>query len=254
MYRHNNHIDINSNTILLTLLFTCFLGGLKAQESVKLYGRVTDFEGNPIDSVSVRLKNRQFENLYETLTDIDGKFSLQVKRDTYYCLYAIKLSDYKKRKLEYWAWNVPIFSDLEINPQYNNMEIYGMNAFEPQVSPHETYRIFFRPMSLKKGNADKIEKGDTINMAPETITPDELDVKINGADAKIVGINKTTEYARGGYFYCYDVQVLKPDHTLETIKESERVTGHDKISIILKSKETGEIGKGEMFVKRIDNH
>lgn len=239
-------------TTVLLLIFTCLLSGVKAQENAKLYGRVTDFDGNPIDSVSVRLKNKQFENLYETLTDQDGKFSLTVKIDVYYCLYAIKLSEYRKTKLEYWAWNVPIYSDLEINPQYNNMELYGINAFEPQASPHETYRIFFRPMSLKKGNLNTIEKGDTINMAPEMIASDELDIKINGADAEIVGINKATEYARGSFFYCYDIQVLKPNYILETIKDSERVKGFDKISIILKSKETGEIGKGEAFVKRIE--
>ena len=91
-------------TIVLTLIFTCLFSGLTAQENAKLFGRVTDFDGNPIDSVSIRLKNKQFENLYETLTDHDGKFSLIVKIDTYYCLYAIKLSDYRKTKLEYWAW------------------------------------------------------------------------------------------------------------------------------------------------------
>lgn len=89
-------------------------------------------------------------------------------------------------------------------------------------------------------------------MAPEMIASDELDIKINGADAEIVGINKATEYARGSFFYCYDIQVLKPNYILETIKDSERVKGFDKISIILKSKETGEIGKGEAFVKRIE--
>lgn len=101
------------------------------------------------------------------------------------------------------------------------MEIYGINAFEPQVTPHEIYRIYFRPMSLKKGNAVDIEKGDTINIAPEIITPDELDVKINGAHAKIIWINRTTEYARGNYFYGYDIQVVKPGNMPETIKQSE---------------------------------
>lgn len=238
--------------VVLTLILVALSAGLKAQDSARLYGQVTDFEGNPIDSVSVRLKNKQFENVYETLTDKNGKFSLLVKVDNYYCLYAIKLSDYRKTKLEYWAWNVPILGDLEINPQYNNMEIYGINAFEPQVSPHETYRIYFRPMSLKKGNPTTIEKGDTINMAPETITASELTVKINGVNAKIVGINKVTEYAKGCYFYSYDIQILKPSNTLETMKNSERVKGFDKISIILKSNETSEIGKGEAFVKRIE--
>lgn len=169
----------------LTLIVIILFSGLKAQENVRLYGQVADFEGYPIDSVSIRLKNKQFENVYETLTDKDGRFSLLVKKDNYYCLYAIKLSDYKKTKLEYWAWNIPMFNDLEINPQYNNMEIYGINAFEPQVTPHETYMIYFRPMSLKKGN-EIVEKGDTIDMAPERIIPDELNVKINGVDAEIV--------------------------------------------------------------------
>ena len=101
-------------------------------------------------------------------------------------------------------------------------------------------------------NAIDIEKGDTINMAPEIITPDELEVKINGVDAEIIGINKTTEYARGNYFYGYDIQVLKPGNMPETIFKSERAKGFDKISIILKSKETGETGKGEAFVRRIE--
>lgn len=234
--------------VMLALLFS----GLQAQETVKLYGRVTDFNGNPIDSVSIRLKNKMFDNVYETLSGKNGEFSLQVKKDNYYCLYAIKLADYKKTKLEYWAWNVPLFSDLEINPQYNNLEVYGINVFEPQVTPQETYRIYFRPMSLKKGNGISVKKGDTINTAPESITPEELTVKINGATTAVVAINKVAEYARGNYLYGYDVQILKPKDNAEKSSSSERVAGYDKISIILNSKETDEIGLGEAFVKRID--
>jgi len=39
---------------------------------------------------------------------------------------------------------------MEINPQYDRMEIYGINVFEPQVTPQETYMLYFRPMSLAK--------------------------------------------------------------------------------------------------------
>jgi hypothetical protein len=240
-------------TTITTLILFLLFSGLKSQEKVRLHGQVTDFQGNPIDSVSIRLKNKQFENLYETLSDKDGKFSLQVEKDNYYCLYAIKLSDYNKTKLEYWAWNVPVFNDLEINPQYDRMEIYGVNVFEPQVTPHETYRIYFRPMSLIKNSCKiKIEKGDTLNIAPEAITPNELEIKINGIKTEVVGINKVTEYARGNYLYGYDVQIIKPQNKSVLNSISERVNGFDKISIILKSKETNEIGKGEVFVKRIE--
>ncbi len=90
-------------------------------------GQVTDFNNNPIDSVSIHLKDRNFRNLYSTLTDKNGK-----------------------TKLEYWTWNVPVYKNLEINPQYDKIEIYGINVFEPQVTPQNTYIIYFRPMSLSK--------------------------------------------------------------------------------------------------------
>lgn len=232
--------------ILLSFLFSL----ADSQDTVRLYGRVTDFNGNPLDSVTVRLKNRKFENLYQGLTGVDGRFSLQVAKGTYYCLYAIKLTEYRKTKLEYWTWNVPVYQDLEINPRYDNMEIYGINAFEPQVTPQETYRIYFRPMSLKKGNPIKIEKGDTINMAPEKIFPDELEIRINGRVAEIITMNKVIEYARGNYFYGYDVQVMKPAPGRSYLSSRESADGYDKISIVLRSGETGETGTAEAFIRR----
>jgi hypothetical protein len=237
-------------SIFIILFLTLLSLNAESQDSVKLYGMITDFNGNPLDSVSVRLKNRKFENVYETITGNDGRFSLQVTKGVYYCLYAIKLSDYRKTKLEYWAWNVPLFDNLEINPRYDNMEIYGINVFEPQVTPQETYRIYFRPMSLKKGNPLRLEKGDTINMAPETITPGELEIRINGSITKIMSISKVTEYARGNFFYGYDVQVLKPEQGKSSLVSTGLPEGYDKISIVLKSVETGEIGTADAFVER----
>lgn len=227
---------------VLLLFLSCLIAN--AQQNVKISGCVTDFNGKPLDSVTVFVKNKKFENLYKAITGKDGKYSIKVRKGNYYCLYAIKLSDYKKTKLEYWCWNVPAVKNLEINPQYNNMEVYGIHAFEPPVTPQETYRIYFRPMSLKKGNNLSIKMGDTINMAPESIIKEELNIKINDEEAKIVSINKVVEYARSNFMYAYEVQILKPKS-----QSMRAISGYDKISIILDSKETGEIGKGEGFVK-----
>ena len=134
----------------MLLLLALSTASVFTQETVRIYGRVTDFNDNPIDSVTVRVKNKKFENLYETITDSKGYFSMNVLKDAYSSIYAIKLVDYGKTKLEYWAWNIPAFNDLEINPKYERMEIYGVNAFEPQVGPFETYMVYFRPMSLTK--------------------------------------------------------------------------------------------------------
>lgn len=247
----------------LFLVFT--LTNLASQNTVRLYGKVTDFNNNPVDSASVWLKNKingiaikdkrkLFDNAYETLTDKNGNFSIEVEKGTYYCLYAIKESDYGKTKLEYWAWNLPIYNDLEINPEYDRMEVYGMNAFEPQTGPFETYQIFFRPMSLTK--ALKLPKkitSEMIDIAPKVIKEEDLKVQVNGVDVKIVSLNRVKEYSRKKYMYGYFLQVIKPKEGHVKISNSQMVKGYDKISITLHSKETNEKGKGEYFVKKIGN-
>lgn len=251
---------------LLLLLFTLFFAIiLHAQEQITLSGRVTDFSGNPVDSAIIRVMDRNFKAPFITYSNRDGSYSMAVAKGNYNCVYAIKPSEYRKTKLEYWAWNVPLFEDMEINPQYNNMEIYGINVIEPQVTPYETYMIYFRPMSLKKmislienQNIDKqsferegkVEQlihhneDNLYNFAPETITPDELSVKINGIQSEIVNIERVKEYARGMNMYGYLIQIIKP----EEVKTMNLV--YDKISILLSSKETNETGLGEVFVKR----
>ncbi|GET24062.1 carboxypeptidase-like regulatory domain-containing protein [Prolixibacter sp. NT017] len=242
---------------LMVLFFLAVSGlNLYAQDTINIHGRVTDFKDTPLDSVTVRLKNKKFENLYETLTDKDGYFSMRVEKKTYCCLYAIRLDDYGKTKLEYWAWNIPAYNDLEINPKYERMEIYGMNAFEPQVSPYDTYMVYFRPMSLTKSlefqgrnNKKELEQKaitakKIIDIAPNTISKDELRASINGYKSEVIGIKKVTEYARGAYMYGFLVQIRKPEN-------SEKLDlNYNKISIVLHSKETDEYGMGECFVKR----
>ncbi len=250
-------------TAFLFLFTVLIFPKIFGQSKVTLYGKVTDIHNTPVDSASVWLKNKidtisvenkglLFDNAYETYTDSEGKFSIEVEKGTYYCLYAIKESDYGKSKLEYWAWNLPIYDDLEINPQYDRMEIYGINAFEPQTGPFETYQIYFRPMSLTKAlKLPKVIESDTIDIAPKNITKEELTVQLNGVNAKIVAIDKISEYAREKYMFGYLVQIVKPKFDGEKTSPSELIEGYDKITIILNSLETNEMGKGEYFVKRI---
>lgn len=242
--------------LIIFLFLSLCSSALYSQDSVRIHGQVTDFNGIAIDSVTIRLKNKNFANLYETVTDKNGKYSLTVLKDSYYCLYAIRLVDYAKTKLEYWAWNIPAFHDLEINPKYECMEVYVMNAFEPQVSPHETYMVYFRPMSLSKSlkfegkrNVKEVEKAaiaehGMMDIAPDSITAEELTVNINGYKSEVVGINKIKEYARGSYMYGYLIQIKKPTDLNYLYGD------YDQISIQLHSKETDEYGLGECFVKR----
>ena len=250
--------------LLFAVALIAFSASVKGDATFVVSGNVSDFHGNPIAGATIRLKNRAFENLYETLSDEKGRYSMAVKEGDYYCLYAIKLSEYRVNRLEYWAWNVPVHSDLVINPRYDRMEIYGINAFEPQVTPQETYMVYFRPMSLLKtlalaarrevdekkfrsaGRAEVLlnEKGQLIDMAPDAITVAELTVEVNGARAEIVALNKVKEYARSFFYYGYIVQIRKPED------DARSELNYDRISITLHSKETGESGKGEAFIKK----
>lgn len=242
--------------VFITILTVFLALNTYSQDSVRIYGYATNFNNQKLNGVTIRLKNDKFENLYETVTDSSGFYSITVAKGMYNCLYAIKLPDYGKTKLEYWAWTIPAYTDLEINPQYDRMELYGVNAFEVQVTPWETYMVYFRPMSLTKSLelqngvdkkqvelVDKI-KVDTINIAPDSICVDELQIFINDMPTDIVGITKTAEYARGMYLYGYFVQVKKHKKTPVS------PFGYDKISIILKSKETNECGRSDCFVRR----
>ncbi len=196
------------------------------------------------------------------LISLIGLSSCWSHKNGYYCLYAIKESDYRKTKLEYWTWNVPVYKNLEINPQYDKIEIYGINVFEPQVTPQNTYIIYFRPMSLSKSlkivekqnisseQFTKVEQAETliknekvIDISPLTISKNELEIEVNGKSASILNIQKIKEYARDLFIYGYIVQIEKPK------QDKPNNMDYDKITIILKSSETGEMGKGETFIK-----
>lgn len=241
--------------ICILLALTAISIGLKAQEMVTIHGQVSDFQSHPIDSVTIKIKDKSFNDLYTTRTDKEGHYSLKVPKGRYYCLYAINPEYYGKTKLEYWAWNIPAFKDLEVNPQYERMEIYGINVFETQVKPFDSYMIYFRPMSLTKalkhysGTKEQIEKKaavghDTIDISPQHIAPDELTVRINNQEAKVLQIQKVTEYARGSYMYGYLIQVKKD---IETNVHFDI----DQITVILHSKETNEKGRADCFYEKV---
>ena len=256
--------NLATGALLLAMALLAFSASPKRSATFVISGTVSDFQGKPIAGATIRLKNRAFENLYETISDKMGKYSLAVKEGDYYCLYAIKLSEYRVNRLEYWAWDVPVHSDMVIDPRYDRMEIYGIHAFEPQVTPQETYMLYFRPMSLAKtlavaagrkvdeasfrsaGRTEGLlnETGQLTDMAPDAITADELTVEVNGARAEILAINKIREYARGFFMYGYTVQIRKPEHG------GRAELKYDRIAITLHSAETGESGMGETFVKR----
>ncbi len=57
--------------------------------------------------------------------------------------------DYAVKNLEYWAWNVLAYHDVEIDARIDGLEVYAINAWMPQGAT-PSMQIYFRPMSLRR--------------------------------------------------------------------------------------------------------
>lgn len=209
----------------------------------RLYGRITDFDGEPLQGAVVRLINDQFEDIYHTFTDKAGCYELLVRKGVYYTFYACR--DYNVRFLEYWAWNVPLFDDFELNARIDGLEIYSLTAFRvkrgfPQLM------LYFRPMSLKRSKAIDQSLGmqegySIIDISPD-LSKEDIKVTINNEASEIYEVNKVAEYAgenQGIYAYLVHVSTNKALNIYE----------YNQINIKLFDKETKEKGEGVLFWK-----
>lgn len=171
-------------SVWLFLFFIVFISYSYSQETVTIKGQVTDFEGNVIDSCDVCLLNTRFEPVYKTQTDSKGNYILdKVEKGKYMGMYAIRSQEYPTRnlvsdenkRLEYWAWNVIADRNLEINPRYHCLELYGTNVFKIEGA-YPGMIIYTRPMSLGKF-LNRIDK-DNPKVDVLSVLPEHLKIKV----------------------------------------------------------------------------
>ena len=76
-------------------------------------------------------------------------------------------------------------------------------------------------------------------MSPDSISPEELKIEVNGSKSEIVGINKITEYARGYKMNGYIVQILKPKNSkLKTILYEVKNTFNEQHTYVFRVKKS----------------
>lgn len=209
---------------------------------VKLFGKVTDYHGNPLSNVDVLIKDKNFQDIYKAITDEDGYYEIEVKKDIYYAIAIVR--DYSVKYLEYWAWNVPMIKDQEINAKINGLEIYAINVFVVQGA-YEALMIYFRSMSLQRHKninlRDSINSNSIINISPD-LSKEDIKVEIENREVNLLEINRVKEYiGQNKYMYSYLIQVELP-------KNIDRKT-YNKVDIELIDRETGERGSGSVFWK-----
>lgn len=205
---------------------------------MKLYGKVTDFDGRPLPGAEVHMVGRGWEATAYTSTDEHGLYALEVEHGIYLAVWICK--DYKERMLEYWAWHVPVYGDLELNARVDRLEVYGLNAFWPRQ--RATLMVFFRPMSLTRAlawEARKPEPPGLIDIAPR-LNPEDTKITIDGRPAPLLCVTKVREEAPPDrYLDAYLVHV-EADGICET-------DAYRKIDVAIVDRETGERGEGTVF-------
>lgn len=52
-------------------------------------------------------------------------------------------------RLEFWAWNLPAYDDMELDIRYDKLELYGTNVIS-EYGGRKELLIYTRPMSVTK--------------------------------------------------------------------------------------------------------
>lgn len=238
---------------IFLFLFSIGVGGFSspafgtggAENRIRISGRVTDFANRPIVGASVELKDSHFQTVAGATSGSDGSYALTVPKGNYMALTAVK--DYQTKFLEYWAWNVPASEDLEINPRFDRLEIYAVNAWQPQGA-YPSYQIYFRPMSLTKAAKKVVEAGGMENFGKLPlldIAPDlslgDIVVTIDGQTVNVLKANKILEAAGPRQnMVGYVIQTELP--------KRKTVKSYSIITITLTDHDTGEKGEASLFI------
>ena len=208
-------------------------------------GRVTDYNGLPVDSCSVIIYNPDFSEALETLSDTDGYYRLDsVPEGRYAAVAAMRVNEYPRMqqvplddmKLEFWAWNVILDNDLTLNIRYDKMELYGTKAFL-EYGGRQELLIYTRPMSVTKvihdpNYMDKsaMEKNTNVTVAPQYI---DFEVYVDGKSIDIMSVQHLSlPNANGNSINddCYLIQTHLPNDIYSHFKNPYeiRVVAHNK--------------------------
>lgn len=223
-------------TFLLVAITMMMAMSVFSQRMVTIKGKVTDFSGNPIAGAMIEVKTKNFDMKYHAFSDKNGNYSVDVMEGTYLGISCVRMQEYGKSKLEFWAWNVPAYNNMTIDMRYNELEVYGMNVFRIQGA-YRGYTIYCRPMTLKKYLAWQQNPVSNVDLAPN---PDKMrvDVTVNGSPARVNKVEEVAEFA--GKQQCSGYMIY-------TELGAATSKPYDEIRVTITDLETGEKGESVYF-------
>jgi len=178
----------------------------------KIYGKVRDYDGNPLSGADVLIKNKSFEDLFSSVSDENGNYEVTVEAGTYEAIGIFK--DYPDKMLEYWGWHIKVDGNFELDVRINRLEVYGMNVYRVQGG-YPSLSIYFRPMSLPMLNRIKqkedIQALKLLDIAPE-LSISSIKAYVNHKRVEVLEVSKVRErVGQDQTMFAYIVQVDLPD-------------------------------------------
>ena len=179
-------------------------------------GLVCDKNNKALSDVTVELKNKKFEIVVSSKTDVNGRFVIETDNDTYPYLIAVK--EYRTEYLEYWCRNIRSYEEIELNIRIDKLEIYGMNAFVIGGG-YDSIMVYFCPMSLVKFLNEE-----------ENICPDIVDIRvwIDEECAEVIEKNVVKESVGDSLMDAYLIQIKKSGGGLSSLWKSIQLETVDK--------------------------
>ena len=176
----------------------------------KLYGNITDFNGNPFRAF-VFINPDAFGFSANIWSDSSGYYELELPERTYNNL-AVDDETYAITTTEAWAWHIILDSDQRLDFKVGTGEVYNLNVW-PNNGGGRSYFVSFRPMTLYPHLKAK-EYSDTLNekeiqvvdAAPD-LTVDDIRVAVNGMEAGIISLQKYYETGGKAAMPAYLIQV-----------------------------------------------
>lgn len=258
------------------LLLLLYLNGIHAQQpqdSVTIRGRVTDYNGQPIDSCTICWQSPSFNGIKEALTDANGHYTARIPKGKYQSMAAINIATYphtarpgladSDQRLEFWAWDFIADRDTTLDIRYHRMEVYGLRVFcIPGATP--AYQIYVRPMSLTRflqwqtetkqktqhgENVSDIEQqssGKTVQEEQLAPRPDRLKVCvwIDGEEVPILMKQEIKEYfSANSYGNGYLLTVDRP-------RQPKQGLPYLVFKVELEDMDNGDRGEGLYYMEK----
>lgn len=192
------YLEENPPKILVTIKSD---GGKRRKEIQCCYhrisGRMTDFEGNPIEGHIVVCPDAFAGSRLGVLTDKEGNYEVVLPERTYNAIVG-NTEQYGVSRAEAWGWHTIVDKDQQLDFKIGNGEVYNLNVWANNGGG-QTYFVSFRPMVLAqamKGERIPVQMNGRdfqIGIYTPELEVGNIQVTINGKTAEILSLQKYYE-------------------------------------------------------------